>query len=38
MIVGPVGLQSFDRFIIGVALIGPWTLLVVIDRLLRRTR
>ena len=40
MIVGPpAGIQGFAaRFIIGVALLGPWLLLVVLDRALRRTR
>jgi len=35
----PAGMQGFAaRFIIGVALLGPWLLLVVLDRALRRTR
>jgi hypothetical protein len=40
MIVGPPpGIQGLAaRFIVGVALLGPWLLLVVLDRVLRRTR
>jgi len=35
----PAGFQGFAaRVIIGVALLGPWLLLVVLDRVLRRTR
>jgi hypothetical protein len=40
MIVGsPAGLQGFAaRFVVGVALLAPWAWLVILDRLLRRTR
>lgn len=40
MIVGPpAGIQGFAaRVIVGVALLAPWVWLVVLDRLLRRTR
>ncbi len=40
MILGaPTGIRGFAaRFIIGVALLGPWLFLVLLDRLLRRTR
>jgi hypothetical protein len=35
----PPGIQGFAaRFIVGVALLGPWLLLAVLDRALRRTR
>jgi hypothetical protein len=35
----PAGMQGLAaRLIIGVALLGPWLLLVVLDRVLRRTR
>ena len=40
MIVGPpAGIQGLAaRVIVGVALLGPWLLLFVLDRALRRTR
>jgi hypothetical protein len=40
MIVGPPGgIRGLAaRFIVGVALLGPWLWLAVLDRVLRRTR